>query len=455
MLKTFVEPSSVALIGVSRRTGEGSFNILENLLNAGFSGRIYPVNPNASEILGIKTYPQIRDIPELVDLAVITTPRELVLPLLQETLEKGIKSIVVVAQGFADADSKGRELQEEMVKLARKEEGRILGPNTFGAANAFINFSSSFVPIKMTEIPVGVICQTGVFFVGFSYAGLIGKGLDLGNACDIGPEEGLEYFAADNQVKVIGIHIEGIKDGRRFLKAAQEASKKKPIIALKAGKGEKAAKAAQSHTGSLVGRDEVWDKALKQSGVIRAGDLDEFLDLILAFAYLPRLEGRNLGVVSFTGGFNIITIDSCERYELRLPELSEGIKGKISPFAPPWFKIDNPLDVWPLAGIGKGSQDMLGTTLFSMRTLLSESKINALLFIGGAFTPSFAAELSQLILEVAADFQGKPVVSFIYGPYAAEVKEEVHKAGISVVFPSPERAVRALSRMADYYLLYR
>ena len=110
MLKSFVEPSSVALIGVSRRTGEGSFNILENLLNAGFPGRMYPVNPNASEILGIKTYPRIRDIPELVDLAVITTPRELVLPLLQETLEKGVKSIIVVAQGFADADSKGREL---------------------------------------------------------------------------------------------------------------------------------------------------------------------------------------------------------------------------------------------------------------------------------------------------------------------------------------------------------
>ena len=166
-LKSFLEPKSVALVGVSRRTGQASFNILENLLSHGYRGTVYPVNPHAGEILGIRAYPSVKLIPADVDLAVISTPRDLVPPLIKECTDKDIRAIVVVAQGFADADEEGKKLQEEVVAIARAGGTRVVGPNTFGTANAFIDFSSAFVPVEMAKVPVGLICQSGFFFIGF------------------------------------------------------------------------------------------------------------------------------------------------------------------------------------------------------------------------------------------------------------------------------------------------
>ena len=176
-----MEPQSVALIGVSRYTGEGAFNILENLLGYGYQGRIYPINPSVSEILGVKTYSSIAEIADNIDLAVIATPRALVPQLVKECADSNIKAIEIVAQGFLDAsDEEGKQLQKEIDNIAKASQARILGPNTFGTANAFVNFSSTFIKIKMKKQPIGIICQTGAFFVGFSEMAFIGKGTRLG-----------------------------------------------------------------------------------------------------------------------------------------------------------------------------------------------------------------------------------------------------------------------------------
>lgn len=167
-LKKFMEPESVALVGVSRDAGEGSFNVLRHILSYGYQGRLYPINPNATDILGVKTYSSIADVRDNIDLAVITTPRELVPRLVGECGKNNVQSVVIVAQGFADArDDQGTQLQKELSDIARSRQIRVLGPNTFGVANAFSNFCSSFVEVKMKRKPVGLICQSGVFFVGF------------------------------------------------------------------------------------------------------------------------------------------------------------------------------------------------------------------------------------------------------------------------------------------------
>jgi len=179
-MKDFMEPESVALIGISRKTGPGSFNIMENMIGFGFRGRIYPVNPNMSEILGRKAYPNIREVKEPVDLAVISTPRETTLAILSDRVAAGVKAAIVVNQGFADADDYGKSLQREMSKIAKRDGMRILGPNTLGVINNYTGFTTSFMPITKEEVPIGLICQSGIFFVGArEFSRHIGKGRPL------------------------------------------------------------------------------------------------------------------------------------------------------------------------------------------------------------------------------------------------------------------------------------
>ena len=194
----FMDPGSVAVIGASRKTGKGSFNVIENMLDFGFKGEIYPVNPLADEIVGIKTYKDVKDIGKNVDLAIIATPRENVPRITRDCAELGIKAAIVVPQGFADADDEGKALQEQLTQIARDNGIRILGPNTLGIVNAFSGFTSSFMPLAREKVPVGIICQSGVFFVGSStFTGMMGKGIDIANGCDVGFADALDYFGQD------------------------------------------------------------------------------------------------------------------------------------------------------------------------------------------------------------------------------------------------------------------
>jgi acyl-CoA synthetase (NDP forming) len=288
-MKNFVEPESVALIGVSRSAAPISglkLDILGHLLDYGYKGRIYPVNPHAGEILGIKAYHSIGEVAGAIDLAVINLPRSLVPGATRECVERGISAITIVTQGFADAnDAEGQQLQTEIDEII-KGKARVLGPNTFGTANAFINFSSSFVKMTMKLVPIGLICQSGVFMLGYTDLALVGKGIDLGNGCDVDFADALGYFEQDNDVRVVAPHIEGMRDTGRFLRVANRVAHKKPMVALKTGRSGLAAEAAQSHTGSLVGKDEVWEVALKQSGITRVTNIDELGDMVKVFCTL-------------------------------------------------------------------------------------------------------------------------------------------------------------------------
>jgi len=449
LLAPFMEPKSLALIGVSREVGEEAFNMLGHLLSYGYSGKIYPVNPNATEILGLKAYPHVTEIPEEVALAVISTPRELVPQLIRECTSKGIHSIIVVGQGFADAnDERGKQLQREIVDLAQAGQTRIIGPNTFGTANAFANFSTAFARLKMEKVPIGVVCQSGVFFMGFSELNLIGKGFDLGNACDVDSAEALEYFANDSEVKVVALHIEGVSDGRRFLQAASQTSRRKPLLVLKTGKSEPAAEAARSHTGAITGQDQVWEAALKQTGAIRVEDVEELLDLVRVFSVSPPPLPGKAGLITYTGGLGIASLDALNRFSLEIAQLSSVTKSRLANLFPSWMSVTNPVDIWPPMML---SQPVLNPLRQALGTLLADPQINAVLFIGGALFPKFTHDVCQLLLEMAEAQPDKPLVCCIYGPYAHEASACLQSTGRIAVFPTPERAARALARLVQYY----
>ncbi len=447
-MKRFMEPQSVALVGISRDTGEWAFNILENLLSYGYQGRIYPINSNTSEILGIKTYSNVTEVTDDIDLAIIATPRSPVPSLVKECIDSNILSIVVVAQGFADAsDDQGKQLQKQITEIVQNSPARLIGPNTLGTANAFIDFSSSFVKIEMKKEPIGIICQTGTFFVGFQDLRLMGKGVDLGNACDIDFADSLEYFESDPETKLVALHIEGIQDTERFINTARRVARIKPLLALKTGKSEQAAKAAQSHSGSLTGSNKVWEAAFKQSGVIQVGDLEEFVDLARTFSVLPLMKRPKIGVATFSGAMGVMVMDSCQQYNLELGRLSAKTKRLLHAISPPWLNVGNPADIWPAVA---NSRLFTKGTRQGLEALLSDNQLGAVLFICAPFDMKFTTELCQLLNELAATYRDKPLVGCLWGPYGDEAIKELQNAGKVAAFPTPERAVKALARLNEY-----
>jgi acyl-CoA synthetase (NDP forming) len=347
-MKNFMEPESVALIGLSRKSGPGSFNLMENMTGFGFSGKIFPINPKADMILGKKVYPNIRAVKEKIDLAVISAPREDTVSILQDCVAAGVKAAIIVNQGFADANKEGKEIQQEITKIAKRDGIRILGPNTLGVLNNFNNFTTSFMPISKEKTPVGLICQSGIFFVGArEFSGTIGKGIDIGNACDIGFYEALKYLGNDPDIKIIAIHMEGLTKGKEFLSLAKKVVKKKPIIILKTGSSETGAKAAISHSGTMAGNYQVYKASLKQAGVIFLNNDGQMTYAVKTLLNLPALKGSRVAVITYSGAAGIMVSDSLERYNLELSTLSPETIQEVAKLSPDWMPLANPLDIWP------------------------------------------------------------------------------------------------------------
>jgi acyl-CoA synthetase (NDP forming) len=451
-MKKFVEPESVAIFGVPRspmRISGGAIDVLTSLVNHGYQGKIYPIHPQGGEIQGLKAYASVMEVPENIDLAVINLPRDLVPGLVKDCVNKGIKAVIILTQGFADADDdEGKQLQRQIDDFARGTGTRILGPNTLGTANPYINFSSAFMETQMEKNPVGFMCQTGVFFMSLAGLKLMGKAIDLGNGSDIHFSEGLEYLEQDAETQVIGLHIEGMKDSARFLRVVRRVVRKKPIIALKVGRGEWAARAIQSHTGSLAGEDEIWDAALRQAGVIRVDDVEELTDTLRAFYKLAPVKGKRVGIISYTGGFGVMGIDACQKYGLEVAKFSPQTISVLGEILPSWQGVGNPADLGPAIMVKKAPA--FETLEIAMKAVLNDPGVDAILGIFGAFAPSVGAAYYQVAEKAAMSHPDKPLVFYFYGPFVAEALGEFQAKDGTMAFPSPDRAIRALGHLADY-----
>ena len=444
-MKLFMEPRSVAIVGATRRTGPLSFNIVERLLDSGFQGKIYPVNPEADQISGLKAYSSTKDIPGPVDLAVIPIwERSSVPDLVRQCTEKGIKAIVVVGQGFADADDEGRALQQELLSIVRERGARLLGPNSLGVANPSQGLNTAFINVRMESLPIGLVCQSGLFFGGLPASALLGKGIDIANASDIHFAEALQYYEDDAETKLIVLHIEGVRDGRKFMEVARRVSRKKPIVALKAARTEQGARAAQSHTGSLAGRDDIFDAALKQCGIVRARDIDELADLIKAFLRLPLMRGREVGIVSTSGGAAIMAADACASENLEVARLSAPTKGGLQELSPPWMRATNPLDYWPMSIHSRKSAPEVGKK--GVRDFLADHKVDAVIHVPGYYPPQDVSRIAKDFVHISEAFPEKPVCWWMSGYHAAEVTAEFESQGVAV-FASCERITRALAKL--------
>lgn len=438
-----ISPASVVLAGVTSRLGQDSNNPLEMLLSSGYKGKIYAVNPHADEILGVKVHRSVLELPEIPDLAVICAPRDVVPAIFEDCARRGIKLVIIVAQGFTDGDAAGRELQKQISRLSRRESIRVLGPNTLGIVNNFASFSTSFMKFINRTGPVGILCQSGIFMTASEiFSGGIGIGIDTGNTSDLDFANMLPHLAADPRIGVINLHLEGMGDGRKFMAAAAAASRKKPVLALKTGRSKAGARAAGSHTGSLAGEDAVFDAALKQSGVIRVIDVEELSDYNRVFRTLPLMRGPRVGVVTITGGGGIIAVDACARYGLTIAEYSPQTMQVLKKFFPDWMEPGNPVDIWPASMLhGYGSIYRL-----VLETVLKDPGVDGVICITSAWTEGNFLDVSDIIAE-AAGSASKPVTLWALGSRWQEYAAKLEKQDTLVVFPSANRAARSLAAL--------
>lgn len=447
--RKLIAPESIALLGVTRRTGKGSNNPLEVLLEWGYRGRIYPVNIAGGEILGYPAYTSLLDAPEVPDLAVICSPRDTVPEFFRQCAEKGVRIVIIVAQGFTDGDGDGVAMQEEFLKLAREKGIRIIGPNTLGVVNNFNSFCTSFMRFINPLAPVGILGQSGVYVVG--NAGLMGgTGLciDTGNTADVEYAELIGHMARDPKISVINIYMEGVRNGARFMEASRDAVAHKPVVIFKIGSSPAGAIAAGSHTGSMTGEDRVYDVAFRQSGLIRASTTDEVMDLNKTFQTFSAIGGNRIGVVTISGGAGINAVDAFARCGLQAAQLSEATRKTIADLSPGWFRVHNPIDIWP-AAMKYGYPEVYRQTLAA---LLQDPCVDAVICITGSFLEKEKdfLDVTGIIHEAASANRGKPIVAWTYGGRWQEYIGELEKEKNVVAFSSLDRAAQSLAALYRY-----
>ena len=315
-LSSFFEPRSVAIIGSLREGFFGGYVVIKTLQVAGFEGKIFPVNPSYHEVLGLKVFPSLKEIREKIDLALIIINRRSVPNMLKECAHKEIKTVVVVADGFAERDEEGVKLQQEIVEIARNSGMRIIGPNTAGIANP----AKGFIPDpyemgyeKIKEGGIAICAQTGMINPqAFPYGDLrygVSKICDYGNKCDVDECDMLEYLEHDPATKVITMYLESIRDGKRFLEVSRRVTFTKPVLILKSGRTKDGARVSASHTGALAVDDQIFSAACNQAGVIRLEKFSELFELPKIFSLQPLPKGNRLGILTFTGGVGVLAID--------------------------------------------------------------------------------------------------------------------------------------------------
>lgn len=454
-LDTFFYPKSVAVVGAARSPGTLNFHLLSNLVNLGFVGKIYPINPNAEEILGLKSYPDLLSIEDEVDLAVIAVPASSTLDIVRDCVVKKVKCVTLVAGGFSEIGKQGKALQNEILALLRQGGIRAIGPNTLSPINSRNNLAISFQPVeKLPQGKLSFIFQSGLYeprfswlFTGFNLH--LSKLIDLGNKMDINEVDALEYLSQDPETKVIALHLESIAgDARQFIQLLKRTTKEKPVIVIKSGRTPEGAKAASSHTGAIIrSSDAVTDAALKQSGAIRVQFLDDFFDFAKIFEYLPPLKRNRIAVATLSGGEGVVTTDLCRLNGFAMAQLSPETHSKLRSIFPPWDIPVNPLDV------GVCGQFHWGTDVNAvfLHNLATDPNVDCVA-LALPTLPTTQADFHQFVKPLCEVVKNsKPVVAWVSDPRMRGGLIDQLESNRIPVYTSGERAIRALSALYHYY----
>ncbi len=447
-------PTSIAVVGASTRPGTVGNDLFPNLLAADFQGVVYPVNPKAKSVQGIRTYASLRDVPDAVDLAVVIVPPTAAMEVVDQAVEKGVKGLVVISAGFKEVGGKGVELEDALRAKVQKAGIPLIGPNCLGIINTAptVRMNAAFGRKMPAAGNLAFLSQSGALCtsvldyaeerqMGFS------KFVSFGNKADVNEIDLLAYLAEDKETKVIAMYLEDITNGRKFIETAAKIfwETGKPMLCLKSGRSPEGAKAVSSHTGSLAGTDSVYDALLIQSGVQRVDTIAELFDYAACYTTQPMPKGRRVAIITNAGGPGIMATDSAVRNGLKLAEFSQQTQVALKGALPAAAALRNPVDV-----IGDAKSDRYEC---AVRTVMCDPGVDMGVVI---LTPQSMTDIEEIAMVVprATEKVGKPVVcSFMGARDVAQGAEILRKAGYPN-YPFPEDAVRALTAMASLVELW-
>lgn len=454
----FFNPKSIAVIGASSTPGKVGYNVLKNIIESGYSGKIFPINPKAGEILNYKAYKSVLDVPDEIEIAIFVIPGKLVPSIAEECGKKNIKGIIVISAGFKEIGGEGVIREEKLIEVAKRYDMRIIGPNCLGLIG--IHYNGSFAAETPKKGHIAMISQSGAMLTGmmdYSMEQAFGFScnISLGNKADLDEVDFIEFLADDENTKVILCYLESIEDGEKFLKIVPQAARKKPIVILKAGVSEAGARAATSHTGALAGSDIAYDLAFEKCGVIRANSIGDLFDFGEIFLYQPIPEKNSFAIITNAGGPGIVATDAFEREGLKFAQFSEPILHQLRDNLPPEAAIFNPVDI-----IGDASPERYRFTIESVFGINNKNiegfyedyvTTYGALIIMSPQAQTRPIEVAKLIYDIASNhLSEKPIICAMIGEKSIKEARKFLKQHHIPCYPFPEIAAHSLKTLVTY-----
>ena len=453
-LKALFAPRSVAIVGASASKSKSGYFILKNILDGGFSGRVYPVNPRAKQILNCRCYASVRDLPEPPDLVIVVVANEHVKTVLQDCAIRKAKAVTIVTAGFGEIGKAGSKAQDALTAIIRESAMRVVGPNSVGLVSAPNKLVGSFVPFpKWPAGPVAIASQTGIFTgayvdalaaqstqrFGFS------RSICLGNKIDVDEVDFLEYAANDAASRVIAIHLESFRRPREFLAAANRANQNKPVVVFKTGRTEAGARVAASHSGALSSPDRIVTAALKQYGIVHVETLEEFIGTMKAFAWQPVPRGNRAAIVTLSGAMGVMAVDEMGGTGLTLAKFAPATVKAIANLMPKWQPVQNPADIWMALGSGpeKAHAEILDA-------VLTDPGVDMLLCVLLPIPNADFSNVRKVFKKLTATHPDKPLFLIMLG---GQIRQRWLRQLDSLhlpVYSDPRSAVRAMAAMQFY-----
>lgn len=470
--RSLFDADSIAVIGAREKAGSWGFDAMRAALaatEANARKQVYAVNTNSQDVLGVTSYRSILDIPNPVDLAVIVVPAGFVSGVLRECVQKKVKAAVIITAGFAEVGGEGSLLEAELVAIARKGGLRFVGPNCIGHADTRSRVASAHFASRIAPGPMALLSQSGMLSAGIVQiaAGLgigLSKFVGTGNEADLHLEDYLEYLAQDTDTRVIAAYIEGLREGRRFLRLAREITAKKPIVVIKTGTTAGSSRAARSHTGALAGSDAIYAAAFRQAGVLRVEDEEELCDMVMALLSQPLPRGNRAGILTVGGGIGVLTAEACEKEGLKIASLETSTLAKLDALLPPIWSHGNPIDLVNIRSLPREQ------TFSSCLGLLMEDRnvdgviailppLAAFMNLTGSLTPELLQAIQtekqkiMSLLSPQVKRYGKPL--FLVRRFTPQLGRESNAPTSAPEdripeFSHPRRAARAMFLLACY-----
>ena len=443
MLEAFCQPRGVAVVGASPTPGKLGHAVLQNILEYGYKGTVYPINPTAKEILGLPAYPTVGAIPGPVDLAVVLVPAKAVPGVIEECGQKGISGAVVISAGFREVGREGRQLEQQLIENAHRYNLRVIGPNVLGIIDTVIGLNASFAAGMPRRGGIAFMSQSGALCTSILDMALgLGIGFSrfysIGNKADLNEIDFLRAWAEDPETKVIVAYLEGITNGSEFMKVAREVTRHKPVVAIKSGTTSAGSRAASSHTGTLAGSEKAYDAAFKQVGIVRAGSVQELFDYAQAYARQPLPQNDAVAVVTNAGGPGIMASDAVERLGMHLASLTPEIQQRLRAALPSAASVVNPIDV-----LGDAPADRYA---LAIEAALGDPNVGVVLVVLTPQTATQIPETARLLGELSLKYH-KPTFATFMGDLAIRPALDIFAKYNIPNYQVPERAVAAIAAL--------